>query len=180
MKRLLSALLIVISLPALAQETPDNKISRQVWTFIYDKDGQPITAENAVAGKYYLITSFNFTSETKHEFTLDEFAAEGTPLTQVSEYGSYTLGKTQFTLTPQKSETAFDPPSKQKRSSTAATKVMNPLQPTTYTWQIEGNKMVSLLIQSSRPGCREGLFSSTARSYNRLPPERRRSIARSM
>ena len=180
MKKILSALLLAISLPALAQETADNKIFRHVWTFIYDQNGQPTTKENAVAGKYYIITSFNFTGEAKYEFTLDEFAADGTQLTQVKEYGNYTLGKTQFTLEPQKSETVFDPPSKQKRSSAAAIKIMNPLQPTTYTWQIEGNKMVTLLIQSARPGYREGIFSSATRSYSRLPPERRRSTAQSM
>lgn len=180
MNKILSALLLALSLPALAQESANNKLFRQVWTFIYDQNGQPTTGENAIAGKYYIITSFNFTGETKYEFTLDEFAADGTQLTQVKEYGNYTLGKTQFTLDPQKSETVFDPPSKQKRSPAAPTKIMNPLQPVTYTWQIEGNKMVTLVIQSARPGYREGIYSSAARSYNRLPPEKRRSTARSM
>jgi hypothetical protein len=180
MKKILCALLFAISLPALAQETADNKRFHNVWTFIYDQNGQPTTKDNAVAGKYYLITSFNFTGETKYEFTLDEFAADGTLLTQVREYGNYTLGKTQFNLQPQKSETVFDPPSKQKRSSAAATKIMNPLQAATYTWQIEGEKMITLLIQSARPGYREGVFSSAGRSYNRLPPDKRRSTARSM
>jgi hypothetical protein len=179
MKKILSALLLAIGLPALAQETADNKIFRNVWTFIYDQNGQPTTKENAVAGKYYITTGFNFTGESKYEFTLDEFAADGTQLTQVRELGNYTLGKTQFTLQPQKSETVFDPPSKQKRSA-AATKIINPLQPATYTWQIEGNKMVTLMIQAAIPGYREGIFSSATRSYSRLPPERRRSIARAM
>ncbi len=49
MKKIPSALLPTICLPALAQEPADNKIFRRIQIFIYDQTEQPTIKENAEA-----------------------------------------------------------------------------------------------------------------------------------
>ena len=187
MKKMMSILFLALTVHAVAQETSDNKIIHQSWTFLYDQTGNAIASEKATQGKYYLKTVFNFINENKYEFSLDEFDAAGVKLAQVTENGSYTVTAAQFTLNPKSSETIFDPPSKQNLRSVASVKIVNPPVAATYSWLIEKDKtgyMGSLNITAVKPGYREGQFSSTATSRARgarqLPPDKRRSIARSM
>ena len=187
MKKIITIVLLALSIHGSAQENGGGKAFHQAWTFIYDQNGNPLASENAAQGKYYLKTVFNFTSDSKYEFSLDEFDSAGTKLTQVTEGGTYALTATQFTLTPKSSETVFNPSAKQNLRSALATRIANPLTPAVYNWMIEKNKTGSmgwLSITAIKPGYREGIFSSAAaghtKGYRQLPPDKRKAIARSM
>jgi hypothetical protein len=187
MKKIITLILVAFTLSALAQENGDSKIFHQPWTFLTDQNGTPLASEKATQGKHYLKNVLNFTSETKYEFSLEEFDSAGTKLTQVTENGTYTLDGAQFTLLPKNSETIFNPPADKKINYASSTRVANPLIQAMYSWAIEKNKSgTSLIITATKPGYREGIFSSTTAvhkkasrpgAFRSLPPDKQREIA---
>jgi hypothetical protein len=181
----LSGILLLAALNLSAQKPmlAEGNLPTGSWTFLAGANADSLISEKALQGKYYMKSILNFSTDNKYEFTMEEYDAAGTKLTQVREMGTYSFTSSQFTLQPKNSETIFNPPVKRGFASAATRTITNALSPALYNWQVEKNKtttQTSLIMTAIQPGFREGVFSTGAKGYRQLPPARQKSIARSM